>query len=316
MDDFISPSWPNGGSAPQYNDRVIAHEMTHAVMARTTDWADLYANAKWFIEGTAEFIQGADERVEGILLSGSTMADLVNSVTNGWDNDNNHYSGGYLAVRFLHQHIKASGGTGIEELFNQLKSDPDTITLDLALKNLSNGAYSGGLGAADADGGSVKNAEDSVPDVVHLTDTPLSGFNVIWPSVTGGSYDPITMQIGENTGQTIDIILNKVDSEALGISSINVAQNASIGIDKFDGAIETVSSMRSNFGAIQNRLVHAKIVTDLNYENTSASESRIRDTDMAKEMTKYSKGNILNQAAQAMLAQSNQRPQAILELLR
>lgn len=352
MDDFTSPSWPNGGNPPQYNDRVIAHEMTHAVMARTTDWGDLVANANWLVEGTAEFIQGGDERVSSTLSGGSTVADLVSSVVSGWANDNDHYSGGYAAVQFLHQHIKTAGGTGIKDLFDELKSNPNTETLDLALKNLANGAYSSGLGAtdgstansfykdwldnganfisamnltnsdtgaiggADADGGSIIDAEDAVPDVVNLTDNLLSGFNVIWPEVSGNSYNPISIQIGANSGQTMDIILHKVDSETLGISKIDVVNNASIGIDKFDRAIASVSGMRSNFGAIQNRLEHAKAVNDVNYENTSTSESRIRDTDMAKEMMKYSKENILNQAAQVLLAQSNQKPQAILELLR
>lgn len=97
---------------------------------------------------------------------------------------------------------------------------------------------------------------------------------------------------------------------------MDVVSKASETIDKFDNAINIVSYNRSILGALQNRLEHAKSVVDINYENTSASESRIRDTDMAKEMTKYSKENILGQASQAMLVQSNQKPQAILELLR
>ena len=80
-------------------------------------------------------------------------------------------------------------------------------------------------------------------------------------------------------------------------------------------AIETVSKQRSSLGAIQNRLEHTIANLDTTSENTSAAESRIRDTDMAKEMVTYSKNNILAQAGQSMLAQANQSNQGVLSLL-
>lgn len=84
---------------------------------------------------------------------------------------------------------------------------------------------------------------------------------------------------------------------------------------KIQSAIETVSSTRSNLGAVQNRLEHTIANLDTTSENTSSAESRIRDTDMAKEMVTYSKNNILAQAGQSMLAQANQSTQGVLNLL-
>ena len=80
-------------------------------------------------------------------------------------------------------------------------------------------------------------------------------------------------------------------------------------------AIQKVSNQRSNLGAVQNRLEHTIANLDNVVENTTAAESRIRDTDMAEEMVEYSKGNILAQAGQSMLAQANQSTQGVLSLL-
>ena len=91
--------------------------------------------------------------------------------------------------------------------------------------------------------------------------------------------------------------------------------NAQAFLAEISTQIETVSKMRSDFGAIQNRLEHTIDNLDNVVENVTAAESRIRDTDMADEMVKYSKNNILQQAGQSMLAQANQSTQGVLSLL-
>jgi flagellin len=99
------------------------------------------------------------------------------------------------------------------------------------------------------------------------------------------------------------------------ISSISTTDGAISLISSVSTAIEAVSSMRSDFGAIQNRLEHTIDNLDNVVENVTSAESRIRDTDMADEMVKYSKNNILTQAGQSMLAQANQSTQGVLSLL-
>ena len=98
----------------------------------------------------------------------------------------------------------------------------------------------------------------------------------------------------------------------VGISTLEGAQTA---IDKIRTAINTVSSTKGDLGAIQNRLEHTINNLSVTTENMTAAESRIRDTDMAEEMMSYTKNNILVQASQAMLAQANQVPQGVLQLL-
>ncbi len=96
---------------------------------------------------------------------------------------------------------------------------------------------------------------------------------------------------------------------------IQTQTGARVAIDMINAAIDAVSSLRSDFGALQNRLEHTINNLGVQTENLSAAESRIRDVDMAKEMMAYTKNNILVQASQAMLAQANQVPQGVLQLL-
>ena len=96
---------------------------------------------------------------------------------------------------------------------------------------------------------------------------------------------------------------------------ISTQTAARVAVDMINAAIDAVSSLRSDFGALQNRLEHTINNLGVQTENLSAAESRIRDVDMAKEMMAYTKNNILVQASQAMLAQANQVPQGVLQLL-
>ena len=130
----------------------------------------------------------------------------------------------------------------------------------------------------------------------------------------------VNIQVGANADQKISISLKTMNAATLGVSggTLSVATtSAANGLTTaLDTAIENVSTHRSSLGALQNRLEHT--ISNLNNtaENLTAAESRVRDVDMAKEMMNFSKNNILQQAAQAMLAQANQQPQGVLQLLR
>ncbi|MGG3804438.1 flagellin [Metabacillus fastidiosus] len=128
----------------------------------------------------------------------------------------------------------------------------------------------------------------------------------------------MTFQIGANKGQTITFGINDMRSAALGVSSVDVSTQAgaSKALESLDNAIKNVSSERAKLGAVQNRLEHTINNLNTSSENLTAAESRIRDVDMAKEMMNQTKNSILSQAAQAMLAQANQQPQGVLQLLR
>ncbi len=129
------------------------------------------------------------------------------------------------------------------------------------------------------------------------------------------------LQIGANKDSNLSLSIKigtKMDSTGLGTNGVDVTDHAKAqtAISTVNTAIKTVSTQRSALGALQNRLEHTIANLDNASENLQAAESRVRDVDMAKEMMNFSKNNILQQAAQAMLAQANQAPQGVLQLLR
>ncbi|MBC3650351.1 flagellin Hag, partial [Bacillus pumilus] len=147
--------------------------------------------------------------------------------------------------------------------------------------------------------------------------------------------DTLTFQIGANKAQKLDVNIKAMSADKIGtdptdatktVSAIKVTDFATIAagaaggfndqLDIVDNAIKQVSDQRSKLGAVQNRLEHTINNLGASGENLTAAESRIRDVDMAKEMSEFTKNNILSQASQAMLAQANQQPQNVLQLLR
>ena len=145
-----------------------------------------------------------------------------------------------------------------------------------------------------------------------------------------GSFENKVFHIGANSGQNMKITIDAMTTKGLGISGLKVEglsgkiitggiltqSGADKAITTINDAINQVSTQRSELGAIQNRLEHTVKNLDNSAENLQAAESRIRDVDMAKEMMEFTKQTILQQAATAMLAQANNVPQTVLQLLR
>ena len=137
------------------------------------------------------------------------------------------------------------------------------------------------------------------------------------------SEGKVSVQVGANASQSMSIEIGDMRAQALNITnakgkglSVEDAESANEAITAFDAALNAVSSQRANLGAVQNRLEYTISNLDNTAENLTSAESTLRDVDMAKEMMEYSKNNILNQAAQAMISQANQQPQNVLQLLR
>jgi flagellin len=161
LSDFIPVASVDGGTAPYYNDRIIAHEMVHAVMGVTMNALDL---PTWFQEGSAELIQGGDERLLGAINNrladnggdvDATINDLVATIGVGWNDGSNpsllndQYATAYVATRFMHDAIKDAGGTGIDELMGLLSSNKadNSYALDEALADIQ--AVHGGFAYGD-----------------------------------------------------------------------------------------------------------------------------------------------------------------------
>ena len=145
-------------------------------------------------------------------------------------------------------------------------------------------------------------------------------------TITQGSVEvkeslSFNLHVGSDADMTnkITVDIDAMDAAGLGVKGLNVSDDsgnsATYAIDAIADAISKVSAQRSALGAVQNRLEHTIANLDNIVENTTAAESRIRDTDMAEEMVEYSKNNILAQAGQSMLAQANQSTQGVLSLL-
>ncbi|WP_010169190.1 flagellin [Candidatus Epulonipiscium viviparus] len=126
-----------------------------------------------------------------------------------------------------------------------------------------------------------------------------------------------TLQVGANNGQTINLSIKAMNATALGLSAtkIDSPESSGIALSSIDAAVEIVSRQRAELGAVQNRLEHTVKNLNNTAENLQSAESQIRDTDMAAEMVFFTRTNILSQASQAMLAQANQIPEQVLQLL-
>ncbi len=336
---FDDSTLPNGGTNPaQYTDRVIAHEMTHAVMGRAMDFNALPG---WFKEGTAEAVQGADERLAGDIANVG-VAGVVGAF--GSIADSTGYSASYAAVRYMHAKIQEAGGHGIKDITGYLSTHANS-TLDDALANASRGAFSsvsdfstqfsadgaafingmnlgnadtGAIGGFDADGGEVYDAEDILPN--RGTGVPGSqGFTLIEPelfddSATGGSTQ-VSLQVGANAYETVDIGFNSFSTNAMALTNLDLTKTPGLAVMDIDDALAYVDRQRAYMGAIQNRLDSTISNLQNIAENATASRSRIVDTDFAAETANLASKQVIRQAAQSVLAQANQQPQAVLTLL-
>ena len=338
---FEAGTLPNGGDAPLYTDRVIAHEMAHAVMGRAMNFAGL---PNWFVEGTAEAVHGADERLSGDTAGGTNTAAILAAYNADDVSASAGYSGGYAAIRYMHDEIKAAGGKGIKDVMGYLNANAGS-TLDQALTNASNGAFAsladfdtqfnndaatyvagldlsntdtGAIGGFDADGGTVVSAESVLSN--QGTGLPGSqGFTLVEPELfneNGVGGNTLThFQIGAEAYETLQIGFSAFSADALALSRVDLTKTAGLTVMDIDDALAYVDRQRGYMGAIQNRLEATIANLQTISENASASRSRILDTDFAEETSQMVSRQIVQQAAQSVLAQANQRPQAVLTLL-
>lgn len=332
MTDFTPPDQIGGTNI----DRVIAHEMVHGLMA---DNMNSLALPTWFMEGAAELIHGADERVVGDL---TTVAAMTGAISGGaWTADSLHYSSAYIAARFLHE--QASGG--FKSIMTELKNGASLDAAIVATTGYANAAAfltdytgtggqaylqglidgghltnddTGAIGGADADGGPIRTAESVIPDTGGYTLDPLSGFAEVWPSGFGHrgvTQNLFNLQVGENAGDRLNISIGAVTVSALGLSGISIATAPNTVIDKIDQALTYLNEQRGSVGAALNRLGHVVAVNAINLESLSDARSRILDADYAQETGELVRRQILQQAGQSMLAQANASPRQVLGLL-
>jgi len=195
--------------------------------------------------------------------------------------------------------ISYSGISATPEQFN-IQGLPDGYLIDVEIRN---------FGSFDSHNFRL---QIMTPEIDFIDDTL-----VLPPGNQAIQNSNLWIQSGANKGDGLWLSLYDCRAESLGVSQIVATQRdlANQSLIDIDNAINRVSTMRANAGAEQNRLEFTRANVDNTQENLAAAESRIRDTDMAKEMTKFTKEQILVQASTAMLAQANSIPQGVLQLL-
>jgi flagellin len=162
--------------------------------------------------------------------------------------------------------------------------------------------------------------DDLIAEIGRIsTDTEFNKHKLLTGTGGNNADGTFDIQIGANDAQKLTVTFAAMGAADLGVDTVNLATDAATSaghITDIDAAIKLVSDERAQLGAKQNRLEHTISNLDTSSENLTAAESRIRDVDMAKEMMNQTKNSILAQASQAMLAQANQQPQGVLQLLR
>ncbi|MBB1487072.1 flagellinolysin [Oceanospirillum sediminis] len=332
--DFLAGVGLIGGTAA--NDRVIAHEMVHAVMFNQYSASVISRN--WFMEGTAELIHGADERL--LADAGATATNFMTGWTGGAATSAD-YSRGYVAMRMLHDRMKeegysdgirtfteslADGQTTLDQSFQRFLGISETDFTDWVTNtgdsyintkmDLTNDDV-GAIGGFDADGMGIRNQIDSVGDSNSYSEQPLEGFKIAnWH----GGFEPphkktFQLHTGAQAGERTEFSIRGGTAERLGLSGVNVDANARGSIEVIDKAIKNIHEIRKELGATLNGLEsHLRNNTNT-VVNVSDSKSRITDTDFAKATATLTRNQIIQQASSSILAQANQRPNIALTLL-
>ncbi|GFZ30978.1 flagellin [Clostridium zeae] len=268
----------------------------------------------------------ANVNTSAVLKTGAAVPIAAMTVTLGTLEDSNGNNLGIQAGDSLTLSYVKNGTTVTTSLAGNVAAT--TALSDVSSLLGADGALtiSGGALVATAAtagvAGAIEGLTITVKDASGNTRTAatngLSSFKETTSAADVRADGSATLQIGANTNQNLTIDINDMRSAALGVAGlqVNTQTQANVAIKVIDNATQKVSAERAKLGAYQNRLEHTINNLGTSSENLTSAESRIRDVDMAKEMSNFSKNNILSQAAQAMLAQANQQPQQVLQLLR
>lgn len=327
-------------------DTLIAHEVVHALQFTEMSYAltgGNEANENWFTEGLSMAIQG------GNLFA---VTDRNVNAVNPFDSD---YRSAYEAVKVLHEITVGGISDFIDELEGGATLDTAFANTTQSVAGTELAAATGSSDFANVADFLTWFNSNGTNGVLNYLNTSADFTNTVSGAITNGSVQgsssALTLdqtiangtgtgtfsthfsanftnpgsstpdfyyQIGANAGQTTTMTKANLTAKGLGLDQVDyTTQDGSLSaIGAVDAAIGIVSQMRSEYGAIQNRLEHTMRNLDNSEENLQASESRIRDLDMAKEMMKFTTFNILTSSYQAMLSQANQIPQGVLQLLR
>jgi flagellin len=336
-DDFEAAveSGDTDGTMPQYGgilnaEQLVTHEMTHVMQ-----YMNGLSTPTWFAEGAAESSYGADERVAAILAANPGW-DENNIIANAsfvsggtltsdgtFNNSNIDYAAAYLSVMHLNEQ---NGGSAISSVYADMMGGADFST---ALSNALGGAAGVSTWNSTVTGGGLNAAAfgnySTTGDILGLgDDIGASDISAAAPygfaSVSVEVGENLMMHVGANgevQSDELEIALASCSSSALGIgnTALDNQGGAVAAIGVLDDAIDQINRNRTGAGTYIYRMEHTMTNLRTAEVNQQDAESRIRDTDFARETASLSRAQILSQSATAMLSQSNMLPQAVLQLL-
>jgi flagellin len=350
LPDFSAPHTQPTSEA----DRVVAHEMVHLMQAQNSYYGDLTGDgssrATWFKEGLAEFIHGADNRVLGILGAAPTSGQIdallaaIGTGNESWTT-NEQYGAGYLAARYLHNQIKTATppqSAGVKHLTQWMKTEFDagngaaTSGLDTYLQtftsyadtnafitdfksangrnfvntqivpNLSNGD-TGSIAGSDAGGGGALNGQSVVPDTAGTADSsPIY-------EVEKGSLAATIDGSGETWNLQSVNTITVSDTATYNLESISNARGT---LTQLTAWMENLATERALVGANLSRLEKEMDNLSRKMGGREMAVSRIEDTDIARESTKFASNQVRMQASVAILAQAKQTNVMLADLVR
>lgn len=353
--DFTAADADGSGSMANVLQSTIAHELTHSVMQYVMPKKMAKELPEWFVEGVAQLSGGGfpTNWNNSLIAYAKQLTDAddtsqdanIKSYLSKYTPANRPYGHGYLAAAYAGWLANGGGAVtganiaaGMDKIMGELIKGS---SLDAAIQKHT------GVSASTITSRITNGSGGALEFVRRLSYESLGGAGSVITNtlgvsgvldgstggITGGSGDlsdpsnqpmgdvseekQLELQVGAEAGQHIEVPLYQMNAAALGLSATNVktTEDADMAIDEIKAAIKMVSTVRSEYGAIQNRLEHT--INNLNNiaENTAAAESRIRDTDIAEEMVGYSNNQILMQAGASMLSQANQQSSMLLSLL-
>lgn len=265
-----------------------------------------------------------NENTSNILKSGGAAATLTTTLDTLTDANGNNLGiadGDTVSVSYVVNGTTKTDSLTVTAGTTDLTALGGLFGADATLSANADGSLkltAGTAGTAGAVEGVTITVKDSSGNVRTAATNSLSSFTETMAAADQRTDGSATLLIGANGGQSLTVDINDMRAQALGVSGLQVTtqSQANTAIKVIDTAIQKVSAERAKLGAFENRLDHTINNLNTSSQNISDAQSRIADVDMAKEMMNQSKASVLSQAAQAMLAQANQQPQQVLQLLR
>lgn len=322
-------------------DRQTIQKELDQSIDQINDNANVTYNGKYLVDGSHNSSVKATttSMTNQSLNTGSSFASTFTALTDRNNNSLNIQSSDTITLSYVKEGkthtVTAKGASSLDDIIGQVKTDlvsgtaSSVIGKDVAGDTVftADGASAltltaNGTGIEKQISGITFSVTDTKGNVKKSANALLDNFSESIRAQNGSNDNSINLQVGTKSNQAIKVGLTDMRAEALGLQAkdgttlnISTKEYANAAINVLDSAVQKALDQQTTIGAVQSRLEYTSSNLTTASENVQSSESTIRDADMAKEMTNYTKNNVLMQAAQAMLSQANQSSSSVLSLL-